>query len=51
MEINKFAMSDYGQIEQREEAYMRLRCFELVENHLESMAADKKIQEKKLKIL
>jgi hypothetical protein len=50
-EINKFTMSDYNQIEQREEAYMRLRCFELVENHLQSMAADKLIKDKKLKIL
>lgn len=50
-EINKFTMSDYNQIEQREEAYMRLRCFELVENHLKSMAADKLIKDKKLKIL
>lgn len=50
-EVSKFTMSDYGQIEQREEAYMRLRCFELVENHLQSMAADKLIKDKKLKIL
>ena len=50
-EINKFAMSDYEDFSKREEAYMRLRSLELIETYLEGLAAQKIIDEKRLKIL
>ncbi len=50
-EINKFAMSDYNDIDAREQAYMRLRVIESLEDHLKGMVADKKIKESRLKIL
>ena len=33
-ELNKFATSDYGDLQARETAYMRLRTLELVETYL-----------------
>lgn len=50
-EINKFAMSDYQDTVKREEAYIRLRSLELIETYLEGLAAQKMIDEKRLKIL
>lgn len=50
-EINKFAMSDYEDTAKREEAYMRLRCLELVETYLEGLSAQKIIEKKRIKIL
>jgi hypothetical protein len=50
-ELNKFATSDYADLQARETAYMRLRTLELVENYLEGLAANKLIEEKRLKIL
>lgn len=50
-EINRFAMSDYSDKEDRETAYMRLRTLEIVENYLEGLSAQKLIDEKRLKIL
>jgi len=50
-EINKFAMSDYNDLDVREQAYMRLRVIESLEDHLKGMVADKKIKESRLKIL
>lgn len=50
-EINKFAMSDYEDYSKREEAYIRLRTFELIDNYLESLAAQKIIDEKRIKVL
>ena len=50
-EINKFAMSNYDDIEIREQAYIRLRVIESIENHLQGMVADKKIKDGRLKIL
>ena len=50
-ELNKFATSDYGDFQARETAYMRLRTLELVETYLEGLAANKLIEEKRLKIL
>ncbi len=50
-EINKFAMSNYDDIEIREQAYIRLRVIESIENHIQGMVADKKIKESRLKIL
>ena len=51
MEIAKFLNSGYGDIETREEAYARIRVLESIETHLESMAAQKMINEKRIKIL
>ena len=50
-ELNKFATSDYSDLQSRETAYMRLRTLELVETYLEGLAANKLIEEKRLKIL
>jgi hypothetical protein len=50
-EINKFAMSDYNDIDVREQAYVRLRVIESLEDHLQGMVADKKIKDGRLKIL
>jgi hypothetical protein len=50
-ELNKFAMSDYGDTEIREQAYIRLRVLESIEAYLESLSAQKIIDEKRMKIL
>jgi hypothetical protein len=50
-ELNKFVNSNFGELELREEAYMRLRVLESIETHLESMAAQKMMDEKRIKIL
>jgi hypothetical protein len=50
-EINKIIMSNYGELEIREQAYMRLRVLESIESHLEGIAAQKMIDEKRMKIL
>jgi hypothetical protein len=51
MEIAKFLNSDYADIETREEAYLRLRVLESIDNHIQGLADQKIIDEKKLKIL
>jgi hypothetical protein len=50
-ELNKFINSNYGETEIREQAYMRLRVLESVESYLEGIAAQKMIDEKRMKIL
>jgi hypothetical protein len=50
-EINKFAMSDYTDSAQREQAYLRLRALEMIDNYLDGLSAQKTIDAKKLKIL
>lgn len=50
-ELNKIINSAYGELELREEAYTRIRVLESIETHLESMAAQKMIDEKRIKIL
>ncbi len=50
-ELNKIINSTYGELELREEAYMRLMVLESIESHLESVAAQKMIDEKRIKIL
>ncbi len=50
-EINKFAMSDYADIKERETAYLRLRNLEIIESYLEGLSAQKIIDSKRLKIL
>jgi hypothetical protein len=51
MEITKFLNSDYKDIEIREEAYIRLRVLESIDNYIQGLADQKLIDEKKLKIL
>jgi hypothetical protein len=51
MEIAKFLNSDYEDIETREEAYLRLRVLESIDNYIQGLADQKLIDEKKLKIL
>ena len=51
MEVAKFLNSDYRDIETREEAYLRLRVLESIDNYIQGLADQKIIDEKKLKIL
>lgn len=51
LEIAKFLNSDYSDIEVREEAYLRLRVLESIDNYVQGLADQKIIDEKKLKIL
>lgn len=51
MEIAKFLNSDYKDIEIREEAYIRLRVIESIDNYIQGLADQKLIDAKKLKIL
>ena len=51
IEHNKFATSAPDEQSIREQAYNRLCSLDLVEAYLQSMAADKLIEAKKLKIL
>jgi hypothetical protein len=51
VEINKFVMSDFDDAAVRENAYQQLRSFEKIEAYLESLSAQKLIDEKRLKIL
>ena len=51
MEITKFLNSDYKDIELREEAYIRLRVLESIDNYIQGLADQKLIDAKKLKIL
>ena len=50
-ELNKIINSTYGELNLREEAYIRLRVLDSIESHLESMAAQKMMDEKRIKIL
>ena len=49
--MNRILMSDYDGVQAREDAYMRLRVLESIENHIEGMADQKMIDAKRLKIL
>jgi hypothetical protein len=51
MEMAKFLNSDYNDIDQREDAYMRLRVLESIDNHIQGLADQKLIDAKKFKIL
>lgn len=51
IEINKIIMSDYGDIEEREIAYLRMRVLDSIIEHIESIAAQKTIDAKRQKIL
>ena len=50
-ELAKFLNSDYNDIEMREQAYLRLRVLESIDNHIQGLADQKLIDQKKLKIL
>lgn len=50
-ELNKIAMSNYDQVNVRENAYMTLRALETVENYLNGLVAQRIINEKRIKIL
>lgn len=51
MEIAKFLNSEYKDIDTREEAYIRLRVIESIDNYIQGLADQKLIDAKKLKIL
>jgi hypothetical protein len=51
VEMNRILMSDYNDVQAREDAYMRLRVLESIESHIEGMADQKVIDAKRLKIL
>jgi len=51
VELAKFLNSDYSDVEVREEAYIRLRVLESIDNYIQGLADQKLIDEKKLKIL
>jgi hypothetical protein len=51
VELAKFMNSGYGDAEIREQAYMRLRVLESIDNHIQGLADQKLINEKKIKIL
>jgi hypothetical protein len=50
VELNKILMSDYPDIESREFAYLRLRVLDSIEEHIEGMASEKTINEKRIKV-
>jgi hypothetical protein len=51
IEIAKFLNSEYGDVEEREEAYIRLRVLESIDNYIQGLVDQKIIDQKKLKIL
>jgi hypothetical protein len=51
LELAKFINSGYGDIDDREQAYLCLRVLESIDNHIQGLADQKLIDEKKLKIL
>jgi len=51
VELAKFLNSDYGDTELREQSYLRLRVLESIDNHIQGLADQKLIDQKKLKIL
>lgn len=51
VELAKFLNSDYGDVEVREQSYLRLRVLESIDNYIQGLADQKLIDEKKLKIL
>jgi len=51
VELAKFMNSGYADTEIREQAYIRLRVLESIDNHIQGLADQKLINEKKIKIL
>jgi len=51
VELTKFLNSDYSDTEVREQAYLRIRVLESIDNYVQGLADQKLIDQKKLKIL
>ncbi len=51
VELTKFLNSDYSDTETREQAYLRIRVLESIDNYIQGLADQKLIDQKKLKIL
>jgi hypothetical protein len=51
LEIQKFRSTDYSDMEQREQAYMRLRVLEDIEGYIQGLTNQKLIDAKRWKIL
>ena len=51
VELTKFLNSDYSDTELREQAYLRIRVLESIDNYIQGLADQKLIDQKKLKIL
>jgi len=51
VELTKFLNSDYSDTEIREQAYLRIRVLESIDNYIQGLADQKLIDQKKLKIL
>ena len=51
VELAKFLNSDYSDVEVREEAYIRLRVLESIDNYIQGLVDQKIIDQQKLKIL
>lgn len=51
LEIQKFRSTDYSDMELREQAYMRLRVLEDIENYIQGLTNQKLIDAKRWKIL
>ncbi len=51
VELAKFLNSDYSDAEVREQAYLRIRVLESIDNYVQGLADQKLIDQKKLKIL
>lgn len=51
VELAKFLNSDHQDVDIREQAYVRIRVLETIENYVQGLADQKLIDAKKLKIL
>jgi hypothetical protein len=51
LEIQKFRSTDYSDMEQREQAYLRLRVLEDIEGYIQGLTNQKLIDAKRWKIL
>jgi hypothetical protein len=51
LEIQKFRSTDYSDMEQREQAYIRLRVLEDIEGYIQGLTNQKLIDAKRWKIL
>jgi hypothetical protein len=51
LEIQKFRSTDYSDMELREQAYLRLRVLEDIENYIQGLTNQKLIDAKRWKIL
>lgn len=51
LEVQKFRSTDYSDMELREQAYLRLRVLEDIENYIQGLTNQKLIDAKRWKIL